>query len=150
MATILLISHVPTASLQAVAGAVREGVLHPDLEGAVRLVDVPALQADVGDVRAADAVVLLTPVNFGYMSGALKHFFDHTYRRMQADGLRRPYLAVVKGTTDADGAVRAIEAITTGLCWPRVRPPVVVEGPADQEFLDRVREAASELAATLL
>ncbi|MGI9017988.1 MAG: NAD(P)H-dependent oxidoreductase [Euzebya sp.] len=150
MTSILLVHHSPTTSLRQIAQAVRAGVEHPDLDGAVTLNSRPALEAEVSDVIAAAGVVLLTPVNFGYMSGALKHFFDCTYRDLMAQKVRRPHLAVIKGTTDADGAVRALEAITTGLKWQRFRPPVVVEGPADQQFLDRVSMACAELAASLV
>ena len=39
----------------------------------------PALEATADDVLAADGYLLGTPANFGYMSGALKHFFDSTF-----------------------------------------------------------------------
>jgi NAD(P)H-dependent FMN reductase len=149
-ATVLLVHHSPTEPLRRCAAAVRAGVEHPALEGAVALHAVPALEATVADVRTAGAVVLLSPVNFGYIAGALKHFFDQTYRELVRDDVRRPYLAVIKGTTDADGAVRAVEAITTGLRWRRARPPVVVEGDVDEAFLGRIAEASAELAAELL
>lgn len=150
MPVVVLVHHSPTRALQRIGEAVRAGVRHEALEGAVDLVEVDALSAAADDVRRADAVVLLTPVNFGYISGALKHFFDSTFRELEAEGVRRPYVAVVKGTTDADGAVRAIESIITGLSWTPARPPVVVEGPADDAFLRRVTETCAELAASLL
>lgn len=150
MATVLLVHHSPTESLRRAVAAVRAGVEHPALEGGVALVEVEALAAGAADVRRADAVVLLTPVNFGYISGALKHFFDSSFRELEAEGIRRPYVAVIKGTTDAGGAVRALESIATGLSWTPARPPVVVEGPADEAFLQRVTDTCAELAATLI
>ena len=56
--------------------AVREGVaLVEEVEACVRR----ALSAGAADVLAADGVLLGTPANIGYMSGALKHFFDTVY-----------------------------------------------------------------------
>ena len=43
-----------------------------------------ALEAGAADVLAADGYLLGTPANFGYMCGALKHFFDSIF--LQAGG----------------------------------------------------------------
>jgi NAD(P)H-dependent FMN reductase len=150
MPAVLLVAHTPTPSLDAIADAVAEGVGHPELDGAVQLVRRPALEATAEDVLAADAVILLTPVNLGYISGALKHFFDSTFRELEGRTGGMPFLAVIKGTTDATGAIRAIDAITTGLSWRPVQPHVVIEGDVDPSFLDRVREAAGTVAASLV
>ena len=58
--------------------AVLRGATDPDITG-VEVVRRPALGAGPADVLAADAVLLGTPANIGYMSGALKHFFDLAY-----------------------------------------------------------------------
>ena len=86
-----------------------------------------------------------TPANIGYMSGALKHFFDQIYYPSRDATKRRPYAAYVHGNADTTGAVRAIETITTGLQWQRVRPPVTVIGPPSAADL----EACWELGATM-
>ena len=76
MPRLLVVHHTPSPSLQAVLEAVREGVaLVEEVELDVR----PALSAGAADLLAADGVLLGTPANIGYMSGALKHFFDTVY-----------------------------------------------------------------------
>jgi multimeric flavodoxin WrbA len=149
MPRLLIVRHSPTESLTAVADAVAEGAGMEGLED-VEVVQRPALEAGVEDVRGADGVLLVTPCNFGYMSGALKHFFDSTYNDLLDVTAGLPYALVVKGTTDASGAVRAVEAITTGLKWKRLRPPTVQEGDVDEGFLDACRETGAVVAAELL
>jgi multimeric flavodoxin WrbA len=149
MPRLLIVRHSPTEALAEIADAVAEGAGTEGLEE-VEVVERPALEAGVDDVLAADGVLLVTPCNFGYMSGALKHFFDSTYNDLLEPAQGLPYALVVKGTTDASGAVRAVEAITTGLKWRRLRPPTVQEGDVDEAFLDACRETGAVVAAELL
>jgi multimeric flavodoxin WrbA len=111
-------------------------------------VDVQSLRAfDAGpdDVLGAAAVVLCTPANFGYMSGALKDFFERSYHACLDRTTGLPYALVVKGDTDVDGAVASVERIVAGLRWRLFRPPVTVVGAAG----DAHRAAAWDLGATL-
>lgn len=149
MARLLIVHHSPMDSVRRLTDAVVAGATHPDLEGAVGAVRRPALEATADDVLASDAVVCVTPVNFGYMSGALKHFFDSSFRALEDTTANLPYAAVIKGTTDADGAVRALEAIATGMRWRRVVPPVVLEGPVDDDAVAATIELAATVAATI-
>jgi multimeric flavodoxin WrbA len=128
-------------------GKLCEAVVAGTVEAAAENVDVRVLGAfDAGaeDVRRSDGVILGTPANFGYMSGALKDFFERIYHPLLEETVALPYALFVKGDTDADGAVRSVEGIVTGLRWRRVLPPVVVVG----ELLPRHMEAAQELGAT--
>ena len=76
MPQLLVVHHTPSPAMQAVLEAVKEGVA---LVEEVELVLRPALSAGAADLLAADGVLLGTPANIGYMSGALKHFFDTVY-----------------------------------------------------------------------
>jgi hypothetical protein len=62
---------------------------------------------------------------------------------------RRPYRLYVHGASDTTGAVRAVEAITTGLNWRQVRPPVLVIGQPSKEDLGNCWELGAVLAAEL-
>ena len=76
MPRLLVVHHTPSPAMQALLEAVREGAaLVDEVELTVR----PALSAGAADLLAADGVLLGTPANIGYMSGALKHFFDTVY-----------------------------------------------------------------------
>jgi multimeric flavodoxin WrbA len=104
-----------------------------------------AFDAGPDDVAWADAVVLCTPANFGYMSGAMKDFFERIYHPSLEHTAGLPYSLVVKGDTDVDGAVASVERIVSGLRWRAVAPPVVVVGAVT----DDARAAATELGATV-
>jgi multimeric flavodoxin WrbA len=120
------------------------GARTDEVEG-VEVVVRPALTAAAADVLTADGYLLGTPANIGYMSGALKHFFDQIYYPCLEATRRRPYGLYVHGNLDTGGAVRAVESITTGLLWRAVRPPACVTGtPAKQDL-----EACWELGALL-
>ncbi len=88
--------------------------------------------------------------NIGYMSGALKHFFDTIYYPCLEATRRRPYALYVHGASDTTGAVRAVESITSGLGWRQVRPAVCVTGgPPLRSDLEACWELGAVLAAGL-
>ena len=71
------------------------------------------------DLLACDAVLLGTTENLGYMSGALKDFFDRTYDDALPLALNLPYALFVSAGNDGTGAVREIERILRGTALPR-------------------------------
>jgi multimeric flavodoxin WrbA len=129
--------------------AVMEGAKDPSIEG-VDVVTRPALAATAVDVLEADGYVLGTPANLGYMSGALKHFFDLVYYPCLDATARRPYGVYVHGNEDTTGALLAIEKIVTGLKWRQASEPVAVMGQPTRDDLDACRELGAVLAAGLL
>src|SRR5437764_1561706 len=127
MPTLLIVHHTTSPSVEAMFNAVRAGATDPQIEG-VEVVRRPALGATVPDVLAADGYLLGTPANLGYISGALKHFFDQVYYPCLDATVGRPFGAWIHAGSDASGALRAIEVITTGLRWKAAQAPVVVVG----------------------
>jgi flavorubredoxin len=65
------------------------------------------------------------------------------------DTAGRPYAAFVHGNSDTTGAVRAIESITKGMGWKRVRDPVEVVGEPTRQDLDACWELGAMVAASL-
>ncbi|MHB8451863.1 MAG: flavodoxin family protein [Mycobacteriales bacterium] len=149
MPTLLVVHHTTSPALQELLEAARAGASDPALEG-VEVILRPALAATAVDVLGADGYLLGTPANIGYMSGALKHFFDQIYYPCLLATMRRPYGIYVHGNNDTTGAVRAVESIATGLSWRRERPPVEVVGPPTAADRDACYELAATLAASLL
>lgn len=145
---LLLVHHTPSPAVQSLLEKVREGASHPDLAG-VELVVRPALAATAVDVLEADGYLLGTPANFGYMSGALKHFFDLVYYPCLDATVGRPYGLYVHGNDDTAGAVRAVTTITAGLRWELAQPVLEVTGTPDGAALDAAWELGAALGATL-
>jgi len=141
--TLLVVHHTPSPTMQTILESVLSGARDEAIEG-VAVVVRPALSASASDALAADGYVLGTTANIGYMSGALKHFFDCVYYPILEATVGRPYALYVHGGSDTTGAVRSVEAIATGLRWKRLREPLTLVG--DLSSVDR--EAAWELGAT--
>lgn len=148
MPTLLIVHHTPSPALQELLEAVLAGARDPEIEG-VEVIVRPALTASPVDVLGADGLLLGTPANLGYMSGALKHFFDGIYYPCLEATVRRPYGLYVHGNSDVTGAVRSVETVTTGLKWQAVQPPVEVIGPPGRADVAACRELGALTAATL-
>ena len=146
MPRLLVVHHTPSPALQAVLEAVREGVA---LVEAAELVERPALSAGAADLLAADGVLLGTPANIGYMSGALKHFFDTVYYPCLDATVGLPYGVNVHGNDDTAGALTSIERITGALRWKQVAAPLSLIGAPGKDELEAGRELAATVAVSL-
>ncbi len=155
MPRLLIVHHSPTDTLRELTAAVVAGAGDDTIEG-VEVVVRAALEANAADVLDADGYLFGTPANFGYMSGALKHFFDTMFLEaggaLSADGSagasageKRPYGMWVHGRYDTTGAVRSVRSILGALPWRQSAPVLEILGDPQQEQ----REAAYELGATL-
>jgi len=149
MPTLLIVHHTPSPSMQAMLEAVLSGARDEEIEG-VEVVVRPALAAAAVDVLAADGYLLGTPANIGYMSGALKHFFDQAYYPCLEATIGRPYALYVHGGSDTTGAVRSVETIATGLKWKRLREPLTVIGAPNAKDRDACWELGAATAASLM
>jgi multimeric flavodoxin WrbA len=146
MPTVLIVHHTPSPALQSMFEAAVRGARTDEIED-VEVVIRPALTAGAADVLAADGYLLGTPANIGYMSGALKHFFDTIYYPCLEATRRRAYGLYVHGASDTGGAVRAVESIAGGLAWQAVRPPVCVTGTPGKADLEACWELGALVAA---
>ena len=149
MPRLLIVHHTPSPTLAEMLDAVVEGATHDAIEG-VEVVTRPALTAPEVDVLEADGYVLGTPANIGYMSGALKHFFDRVYYPVLDAAEGRPVGFYVHGGSDTAGAVRAIETVLTGLGWRTVAAPVTVTGSLTADDRAALVELGGTVAATLV
>jgi multimeric flavodoxin WrbA len=145
---LLVVAHDPSPNTQRMVEAVLRGARHEDVE-AVETVHVRPLEAGPDDVLACDAIILGTTENLGYMSGALKDFFDRTYYSVieHTEGL--PYALYVRAGMDGTGTRRAVESICTGLSWRPVQEPLICRGSWQDAFLEQCEELGLYMAASL-
>jgi NAD(P)H-dependent FMN reductase len=148
MPRLLIVHHTPSPSVDSMLDAARSGATDPSIAGVD--VDVrPALAATAVDVLSADGYLLGTTANLGYMSGALKHFFDLVYYPCLDATVGRPYGVFLHGNNDTDGALLAVEKIVSGLRWKRAHDPVSVIDKPSQSDLDACWDLGATLAAGL-
>lgn len=163
MAELLIVHHSPTRGMRALTGAVVSGANDDTIEN-VQVTVSEALSTTADQVLAADGVLLGTTANFGYMSGALKHFFDSTFLQIggalgsdgsgdgsqAASGSPTPYGLYVHGRYDTTGAVRSVAAITGALPWRQAAETLDVLGDIDDDVLAQAYELGGTLAALVM
>lgn len=148
MRQLLVIAHAPSPNTRRLLDAVLRGATHPDVTPlAVR--HVAPLQAVPDDVLGADALILGTTENLGYMSGALKDFFDRCYYPCLDQTQGKPYALYIRAGHDGTGTRRAVESIAGGLRWRAVREPLICRGDWQDDFVTAAEELGLYMAAGL-
>ena len=161
MARLLVVHHSPTAATRRLSDAVIEGARTDEVDD-VEVVVRDALHANADDVLSCDGYLLGTSANFGYMSGALKHFFDSVFLHVggaleQAPGAesgpstaRRPFGLWVHGRYDTTGAITSVTSITQALGWRQAAPTLSALGEIDEAQLTKGWELGATLAASVM
>lgn len=160
MARLLVVHHSPTAATRRLTDAVVAGARDDAIEH-VDVVVRPALEVTREDALAADGFLLGTSANFGYMSGALKHFFDSWFLELggalsddgsaaEAVSAASPYGLWVHGRYDTTGAVRSVQSIVGALAWRQAAPVLEVMGDVEAADTDAAYELGATVAAVLM
>jgi len=127
--TLLIVFQSRGAKTAAMADAVARGALaalaEAHAEAEVRVVMKRAVDAGPDDVLGADALILGTPENFGYMSGLMKDFLERVFYSCEGKVQGLSYALFVGAGQDGRGAVSSVERIVTGLRLRRAHEPVI-------------------------
>ncbi len=145
---LLIVFHSQSGSTTRMAEAVVRGATSDDVEG-VHVRIKSALDADSDDLLWADAFILGTPENFGYMSGAMKYFLDRVYYECEGKVEGKAFALFVRAGNDGSGALRSIRRILTGLAVREVQDPVLFVGDFDESRLPECEELGLTLSAGL-
>ena len=142
MKHLLIVYHSKTGNTQLLTDAVVRGAMNCEVTAVeVRVLRAP--EAGPGDLLWADALLLGTPENFGYLSGAVKDFLDRTFYEVEGKLAPLPYAMFVSAGNDGTGAVRAMERIANGYPFVAVQDPLIVRGSEAVWFSDIDRITAS-------
>jgi multimeric flavodoxin WrbA len=125
------------------------GATDPEIEG-VEVLRRPALSVSPVEMLEADGCLLGTPANLGYISGALKHFFDTVYYPSLDHVAGRPYGLWVHGSNDTVGAASAVEKLATGLELTKGAATLEVTGAVTSAMREQAYELGGTLAALLM
>ncbi len=148
MKKLLIVAHAPSPNTLKLRDAAARGACHDDIENVSVTVKAP-LDAGPEDVMTCDAILLGTTENLGYMSGALKDFFDRSYYSVLEEKQGLPCALYIRAGHDGTGTRRAVETIVTGLRWNWVQDPLVLKGAWQDAFEDQLEEMGMYLAAGL-
>ena len=145
---LLIVAHVPSPNTTRLMKAVVAGANSPDISGVNAIAKNP-FDATSEDVMAANGIILGTTENLGYMSGALKDFFDRIYYPCLEKKQGTPYALYIRAGHDGTGTRRGVEAIVTGLRWKGVQEPLILKGDWQDSFVGSCEELGMAMAAGL-
>ena len=145
---LLIVGHVPSENTRALRDAVEAGAVSEQNQSVAVTAKSP-FDTGPDDVLTADAVILGTTENLGYMSGALKDFFDRIYYPCLEEKQGTPYALYIRAGHDGTGTRRGVESIVTGLRWKGVQEPLILKGEWQDSFVGSCKELGMAMAAGL-
>ena len=145
---LLIVAHVPSPNTTRLMEAVVAGANSPDISGVNAIAKNP-FDTTSEDVMAANGIILGTTENLGYMSGALKDFFDRIYYPCLEEKQGTPYALYIRAGHDGTGTRRGVESIVTGLRWKGVQEPLILKGVWQDSFVGSCKELGMAMAAGL-
>ena len=133
MRRILVVHHSASGGTRALVTSFCQGAAHAE---GVSVTTRSALVVTALEVRNADALIVATPENFGYMAGSIKAFFDRVFYACMDDTTAlgggtqsalagRPYSVLVCAGSDGIGAMQSVDRIVTGWRMRKVHPGVI-------------------------
>ena len=133
MRHILVVHHSASGGTRALVAALCDGA------SGVHGTSVSTRSASIvsaSEVLTADALIVATPENFGYMAGSIKEFFDRVFYACMSDTTAlgggtnsvlagRPYSVLVSAGNDGTGAMQSVDRIVTGWRMRKAHPGVI-------------------------
>lgn len=158
LGTLLIVHHSPTDTVRPIVDIVKAACeeaiaeiagMYPGGPPRIRVIERQALDPDAEELRAADAVIFGTTANFGYISGALKHYFDTLFYQVNEEKVGTPVSWWIRGGYDTTGAEKALRSIITGLKWQISAEPVEFTGAVEPQR-EKLEDMAQNMVGALL
>lgn len=144
--TLLIVAHTPSPNTERMLSAVMLGATNKDI-GGIAVRHIRPLVAGPEDVLQADGIILGTTENFGYMSGALKDFFDRSYYPCLEKTQGLPCALYIRAGMDGTGTRIAVTKIIAGLRWKAIQDPLICRGKFQDAWLEQCKELGMTMAA---
>ena len=145
---LLIVAHQPSPNTRQMVSSFVSGSQAADAEN-IEIDILAPLDCQPTHVLDADAVIILTTENLGYMAGATKDWFDRVYYPVLNLKQGLPYALVIRAGLDGTGTERAIASICTGLHWNLAQPVLVCKGQWQDEFTKQCFEMGQYMTAGL-
>jgi multimeric flavodoxin WrbA len=145
---VLIIAHAPSKNTKELLKAAINGATDREIAN-VEVRCLLPLDTQPDDIIAADAVIIGTTENLGYMAGLIKDVFDRCYYGCLEKTEGMPFAFYVRAGHDGTGTRRAIESIAAGLKWRLVQEPLICRGEFQEEFIDQCEKLGLSMAASL-
>jgi len=145
---LLVVSHSPSNNTKRMLEAVINGANSQPLDD-VEVKAILPLDTRPNDIKTAQAIIIGTTENLGYMAGLIKDVFDRCYCECLESTQGLPFTFYIRAGNDGTGTKRAIDSITTGLRWRLVQEPLICKGEFNEEFIAQCEELGLTMAASL-
>ena len=146
--SLLIIAHTPSPNTRTLAEAALAGASDPEaVTVSARLVS--PFEVTAPDVFEADAVLIGTTENIGYMAGATKDMFDRCYNDWLGHSEAKPVAVYIRAGLDGTATRRALDSIIGAQKWRLVAAPLILHGDWSPHYRDQVYELAMGMAAGL-
>ena len=145
---LLIIAHTPSPNTQLMSESIFSRI-QSDTNICVDVTSRSPFDTTPQDVQQTNGLLLLTTENLGYMSGAMKDFFDRCYYPCLEVTQGMPYALIIRAGHDGTGTRLAVERIVKGLRWRAVAEPLICRGPWQDKFLQDCEELGLAMAAGL-
>ena len=146
--TLVVIAHAPSPNTRQLLDAIIRGANHEDISG-VKVKFINPLDTQPEDIQNANAIIIGTTENLGYMAGLIKDVFDRCYNDCLETTQAMPFTFYIRAGLDGTGTRRALESIATGLRWRTVQEPIICKGEWEESFITDCEELGMAMAAGL-
>ncbi len=145
---LVIISHAPSENTKRMLEAVVKGASNAEIAN-VNVRSISPLDTRADDIKSAQAIIIGTTENLGYMAGLTKDVFDRCYNSCLEETQALPFTFYVRAGLDGTGTKRAIESIATGLRWRLVQEPLICRGEFKEQFVTQCEDLGLAMAASL-